>query len=314
MSRLRTAISLRRSSIKVWLTNWWRNLCHGWSLFRVNPIGLLGLALLIIFGLMMLAYPILMNTTWNPRIYDPIIGFDEKVFPNPSPPTAGHPLGTDSLGRDVLSQLLFSTRIAFGLGLLAALVSTIIAILMGSSAAYFGGIVDTILMQISDITMLVPPFVGILFLGVIFDMEIPHLAIAYGALSGLGMQSVIMKSQALALRVKPYVEAAKVAGGNAPHIIFTHIIPGLLPLAFLNMLFTVTGAVMAEAILSFFGRTQIRISWGTMIWFGQSYIMATVSQWQVMLPAAIAITLFCSAFYMIARALDEVMNPRLRKR
>jgi ABC-type dipeptide/oligopeptide/nickel transport system permease subunit len=197
---------------------------------------------------------------------------------------------------------------------LAALVSTTIALLLGSAAAYFGGIVDMVLMQISDIVMLVPPFVGILFLGVILDMEIAHLAIAYGALSGLGMQAVIMKSQALALRVKPYVEAAKVAGGSAPHIIFTHIIPGLLPLAFLNMLFTVTGAVMAEAILSFFGRTQIRISWGTMIWFGQSYIMATVSQWQVMLPAAIAITLFCSSFYMIARSLDEVMNPRLRRR
>jgi peptide/nickel transport system permease protein len=298
----------------VWWASWWRSFRQGWQLFSERPIGLIGLGLLFVFFLMMIAHPILMATTWNPRVYDPIIGFDEQVFPHPSPPSLRHPLGTDSLGRDVLSQLLYSTRIAFELGLLAALVATLIALVMGSAAAYFGGIVDTVLMQIADLAMLLPPFVGILFLGLVFELEIPHLAIAYGALSGLGMQAVVMKSQALTLRVKPYVDAARVAGGGGFHIIWTHVLPGLLPLAFLNMLFTVTGAVLAEAILSFFGRTQIRISWGTMIWFGQSYIIATVSQWQVMVPAAIAISLFCSSFYMIGRALDEVMNPRLRKR
>lgn len=314
MARIVPAISIRRASLKTSLGNWWRSFTRGWVLFRENPIGLFGLVLLVVFLLMMIAYPILMATTWNPRVYDPITGFDMKTFPNPSPPVPGHLLGTDSLGRDVLSQLLYSTRIAFGLGLLAAVVSTVIATAVGSIAAYFGGAVDTVLMQISDIAMLVPPFVAILFLGLLFDLEVPHLAIAYGVLSGLGMQAVVIKSQALTLRVKPYVEAAQVAGGGPFHVILTHIFPGLLPLAFLNMLFTITGAVMAEAVLSFFGRTQIRISWGTMIWFGQSNIMTTVSQWQVLLPAALAITLFCSAFYMIGRSLDEVMNPRLRKR
>lgn len=307
-------LSLRWTTLRVWLTNWGRSVRRGWDLFRERPIGLVGLGLLLLFFLMMVAHPILMARVWNGSVYDPITGFDMQVFPHPSTPTARHLLGTDSLGRDVLSQLLFSTRIAFGLGLLAAVVSTIIATLMGSAAAYFGGVVDTILMQIADLAMLMPPFVAILFLGLIFDLEVPHLAVAYGALSGLGIQAVVMKSQALALRVKPYVEAARLAGGGPWHIIVTHILPGLLPLSFLNMLFTATGAVMAEAILSFFGRTQIRISWGTMIWFGQSYVMATVNQWHVIIPAALAITLFCSAFYMLGRALDEVMNPRLRRR
>ena len=94
-----------------------RSLRQNWALFAENKIGLFGLGIILFFGLMASAHPILMNTIWEPRIYDPIIGYDTEVLLHPSSPSVRHLLGTDPLGRDVLSQLMYSTalRICFGL-------------------------------------------------------------------------------------------------------------------------------------------------------------------------------------------------------
>lgn len=90
----------------------------------------------------------------------------------------------------------------------------------------------------------------------------------------------------------------------------------MIPLMLLNVMFTVTGSVLTEALLSFFGRARIRLSWGTMIWFGQVTFRLSRAgeQWHAILPPALAIMLFCGAFYMVGRALDEALNPRLRIR
>jgi len=135
-------------------------------------------------------------------------------------------------------------------------------------------------------------------------------------LSGFGGTTVVIKSQALAIKVKPFIEAARVAGGGNLHIIFTHLIPNLLPLSFLYMMFTVTTAIFLEAVLSFFGLLHINMSWGIRINTAQSqgYLLSGTRYWWLLLPAGAAITLLCSAFYLVGRALDEVVNPRLRKR
>jgi peptide/nickel transport system permease protein len=306
-------VPLRRTSWKVWWSSLRQSARRGWALFRQDPIGLVGLALLTLFALMAMAYPILMASVWNPRIYEPLVGFDDRVFPHPTTPSLSHLLGTDYLGRDVLSQLLYSAGVAFGVGLLAAVLAAAVSTLVGATAAYYGGIVDAVLMQVADVVMVLPPFVALILLGMAFRLKLAHAAIVYGALSGLGVQAVVVKSHALTLRVKPYIDAARVAGGGSAHIILTHLLPGLLPLAFLNMMFTITGAVMAEAVLSFFGRTKILMSWGMMIYAAQVQSFTPEVQWQVLLPAGLAITLFCSAFYMVGRALEEMLNPRLRK-
>jgi peptide/nickel transport system permease protein len=117
------------------------------------------------------------------------------------------------------------------------------------------------------------------------------------------------------VKVRTYIEAARVAGGNDFHIIFRHIVPNLLPLSFLYMMFTVTGAIGLEAVLSFFGLLNIRMSWGLMIHTTQyaGYLL-DMSRWWLIFPAGVSITLLCAAFYLVGRALDEVINPRLRKR
>jgi len=107
-----------------------------------------------------------------------------------------------------------------------------------------------------------------------------------------------------------------VAGGSNLHIIFTHLVPNLLPLAFLSMMITVTNAIFIEAVLSFFGLINIRMSWGIMIQITQAagYLLTSWKYWYLMFPAGLSISLLCSAFYLVGRAMDAVVNPRLRKR
>ncbi|HJW83133.1 MAG TPA: ABC transporter permease [Anaerolineae bacterium] len=292
-----------------------RSLRSNWALFAENKIGLFGLAIILFFALLAIAHPILINNFWEHSIYDPIIGFDPNEAAHPAAPSAAHILGTDPLGRDVLSQLMYSTASEFVLGLVAALITVTIATTIGAVAAYFGGAVDIIFMRLADVVIMLPFVTVLIVLSSLFELDLPKLAIVIGLLAGFGATTVIIKSQALTIKVRTYIEAARVAGGSNWHIILRHIIPNLLPLSFLYMMFTVTSAIFAEAALSFFGLLNIRMSWGLMIHTTQTsgYIMNTQTWWLI-IPAGLSITLLCAAFYLVGRALDEVVNPRLRKR
>jgi peptide/nickel transport system permease protein len=293
-----------------------RNFIENWNMFKEYPIGLIGLAIIAVFGLMALAHPILMKFVWEPRIYDPIIGYDISILSHPSPPSSNHLLGTDPLGRDVLSQLLYGTRFGFSLGISAALISVLVSTTVGALSAYYRGIIDAFFMRLADVVIMLPFIAILVVLSALIEFNGLSLALVYGLLVGFGGQTIVIKSQALVIKVKPYIEAARAAGGSDWHIIVTHLIPNLMPLAFLYMMFTVTGAVFAEAALSFFGLLNIRMSWGIMINTAQAagYLLAGPEYLHLMLPAGLAITLLCSSFYMVGRALDEVVNPRLRQR
>jgi peptide/nickel transport system permease protein len=294
----------------------WRSFKENWKLFVRNPIGVIGLVIILIFALMAISHPILMKYVWEPRVYDPVIGYDTAIFAHPSPPSASHLLGTDPLGRDIFSQLLYGTRFSFILGISSALISVVIATTIGAVSAYYGGVIDMIFMRLADvITML--PFIAILVvLSALWEFNGFTLALVYGILVGFGGQTIVVKSQALSIKVKPYIESARASGGGDWHIIMTHMLPNLLPISFLFMMFTVTNAVFAEAALSFFGLLNIRMSWGIMINTAQAagYLLAGPDYLYLLLPAGLAITLLCSAFYMVGRAMDEIVNPRLRER
>jgi peptide/nickel transport system permease protein len=301
---------------KIRLRNSWKALKKNWVLFAENKIGLVGLSIILLFGLMALLHPVLMNTVWDKKIYDPVIGLDPTlVGQNPSPPSEKHLLGTDPNGRDVLSQLMYSTRSEFVLGLLSALITVFIATSIGAIAAYYGGWIDVLFMRLADLISILPFIALLVVLSSFFNLNMWSLALIIGLLTGFGGTTIIFKAQALTIKVKPYIEAAKVAGGNDWHIIFSHIVPNLMPLAFLEMMFVVTGAIFTEAVLSFFGLLNLRMSWGIMIDIARSehYIM-DLRYWYLVIPPSLAITLLCSAFYLVGRALDEVVNPRLRKR
>lgn len=284
------------------------------ALFR-NPKGLVGTVILVFFALMALSHPILMAWVWNRGIYHPMAGFDPDIAPHPTLPSLRHPLGTDSFGRDILSQLLYGAGTSLGVGFTAGLVASILAVTAGVASAYFGGKVETLIMGLCDVVILLPPPIVLLIVGLLVDMRWPVLALFYGVLAGLGTPAVIVKTWARSVTAKGFVETARLSGGSDFYIIRRHILPYVLPAGFLFMMFTASGSVLTEAFLSFFGRTRIRMSWGSMIWFTQLtfYWSPEGPQWHALFPPALAIIAFCSAFYLLSKAVEEVLDPMVRR-
>ncbi|HIE55692.1 MAG TPA: ABC transporter permease [Chromatiaceae bacterium] len=294
-----------------------KSLRTNWSLFVENKVGVIGLGVIIFFGLFAAAHPIMMNTVWSDEksVYDPVGGHDSTIAFHPAPPSARHWLGTDARGTDTLSQLMYSTRFEFALGVMAAVVTVTIATTIGALAAYFGGILDTLLMRLVDLVIMVPGLAILIVFSALTEVGILELAIFIGILSGFGGAAIVIKSQGLGIKVKPYIEAARVAGGGSGHIIMKHMIPNLMPIALLYMMFVVTSAIFTEAVLSFFGLTEIPMSWGIMINLTSNFgYLLRFDTWWLIFPASLAITSLCAAFYLVGRALDEVVNPRLRRR
>lgn len=238
----------------------------------------------------------------------------------PAPPTFSgenpHYLGTDHQGRDILSQLLYSTRAAFFLGAVAAITAVVIATTVGSVAAYFGGWIDGGLMRFADLILLMPLLPLLIVASAAFDINMVMLGVIIGLLNGFGAVAIVLKSQALSIKVKAYIDAAKVAGGGDWHVIFRHIVPNVLPLSFLYMMFGVTEAIAIEATLSFFGLLNVEMSWGLMINNAQAngYLLSGTSYWWLLFPAGMAVTFMAFAFFLVGRGMDEVVNPRLRAR
>ena len=234
----------------------------------------------------------------------------------PAPPSEGHLLGTDPLGRDIASQLFFSTRAAFLLGLIAAVVTVGVATTVGSAAAFYGGWFDNFMMRLADLVLLLPLIPILIVMSGLWTINLVLLGVLIGILSGFGGTAIVLKSQALSVKVKPFLDAARVSGGSNGHLIFKHIIPNVLPLSFLFMMFTVTEAVSLEATLSFFGLLNIDMSWGIMLNTAQSqgYLRTGLEYWWLLIPAGIAVTLLAAGFFFVGRAMDEVINPRLRSR
>lgn len=325
-----SGIVVQESLWKIKLRLWFKEFKKNWALFRERKIAVFGLSVIIFFAVFGILYPlyptIMKNVFWKDDIisyetftpYDPIIGFDPNIFDHPSPPSLVHPLGTDPLGRDVLSMVMYSTPREFVLGITAALITVVIGTIIGASSAYYGGVVDTFFMRLADIVMLFPSLAILMVLSAFIELNLFRLALIIGILAGFGSITIVLKAQALTVKVRPFIEAAKSTGASDAYIILKHIIPNILPLSFLYMMLNVTGAIFTEAVLSFLGLANIRMSWGVIIHMAESsgYLMGSSigTYWWLWVPAGACITLLCSAFYFLGRGLEEIVNPRLRKR
>lgn len=253
---------------------------------------------------------------------NPFVEVGEELITvlQPAPPSFSgeysHILGTDPQGRDVFSQLLYSTRAAFLLGAIAAITTVIIATTVGAVAAYYGGVTDSIFMRFADLILLMPLLPVLFVVGPLFGLTMLNLGLIIGVLNGFGGVAIVLKSQAMAVKVKPYIDSAKVAGGGNWHVISRHIIPNVLPLSFLYMMFGVTEAIAIESTLSFFGLLNVRMTWGLMINTAQTqgFLLSGVDYWWLLFPAGLAVSFLAFAFFIVGRGMDEVINPRLRAR
>lgn len=282
---------------------------EGWSIFKENLVGKIGLVLLIIFALM--AFASFFTSMIDP-MYNPMTGVDPSVS-HSTGPSLRHWLGTDFIGRDILCQLLAGARIAFMVGISAAFMSIFLGTLIGMIAGYAGKVTDTLLMRLADMIMVMPTLLVILILSSLFGQLNIWIIVLLIALFRWPGVSRVIRAQTLSLKNRPFIEASRVAGASHFRIIFRHIMPNVLPLSLLYMTFRVTSAIIIEASLAFLGFGDPgTVSWGMMLqWVWKTGHMFQAPYW--LLPPGICISLLTLAFYMIGRAMEEVLDPRLRK-
>jgi len=288
---------------------WMDRLRGGWAIYKQNLLGRIGLSLLVMFALMAICsfIPPLIDP-----MYQPMTGVDPEITKSTGP-SLTHWLGTDFMGRDLLSQLLAGARVAFLVGVSAAFMSIVLGTAIGMVAGYMGRFVDTFLMRLADMIMVMPTMLVVLMLAALFGQLTIWTIVLIIALFRWPGVSRVIRAQTLSLKHRPFIEAARVAGASHTRIIFRHIMPNVLPLSFLYMTFRVTSAIIIEAALAFLGfGDPSTVSWGMMLqWVWKTGHMFKAPYW--LLPPGICISLITLAFYMLGRAMDEVLDPRLRK-
>ena len=303
------AVQLSTDTKNVIRPHWINRFLEGWSIYKKNLLGRIGMVLLAIFALM--AISSFIPPKINP-MYEPMSGVDPYIS-KATGPSMKHWLGTDFIGRDLFSQLLVGARIAFLVGISAAFMSVFLGTAIGMIAGYAGKFTDTLLMRLADIIMVMPSLLVLLMLSALFSKLSIWFIVLFIALFRWPGVSRVIRSQTLSLKHRPFIEAARVAGASHLRIIFRHIMPNVLPLSFLYMTFQVTSAIIIEAALAFLGfGDPSTVSWGMMLqWVWKTGHMFKAPYW--LLPPGICISLITLSFYMLGRAMDEVLDPRLRK-
>jgi peptide/nickel transport system permease protein len=224
-------------------------------------------------------------------------------------PGAAHPLGTDGLGRDVLSIILHGSRISLLVGLTAAIISAIVGTILGVTAGYWGGKVDTIVGEFINAFMMMPTFFLILIVIALFGSGIGKVMLVIG-LTGWTGNAKVMRAQAMSLRNRTFVKAAQAIGESKARIMFAHIIPnGIMPVI-ANTAMGVCTAIMTESSLSFLGLGDPNIvSWGQLVYNGKAYI---TSGWWMCVYGGLAIVFTVITFYLIGDGINILLNPKLR--
>ncbi|HNS40695.1 MAG TPA: ABC transporter permease [Promineifilum sp.] len=228
------------------------------------------------------------------------------------PPSRYFPFGTTNMARDVLSQVIYGSRIALLVGFTAAFVVTFIGANVGLIAGFYGGWVDTILMRIVDIAYAIPFVPFAILLIALLRPSIVYLIMIVGLLMWRAPARVI-RAQVLSLVQRPYVKAARVTGASNLRIMYVHLMPNILPIVLLYIPLSVGWAIMAEASVSFLGFGDPRmVSWGGMLQSAFATGAMRVAWWWTLAPG-IAIVLIVISVYFINRAFEPIASPSIRK-
>ncbi|UCH31306.1 MAG: ABC transporter permease [Candidatus Bathyarchaeota archaeon] len=223
-------------------------------------------------------------------------------------------LGTTSFGYDVWTQLIHGARVSLIVGSLAAVLATSLGIFFGVTAGYVSGIVDEAIMRIVDVLLCLPVLPLLLTLAAYWSPNVYYLVIIIAIFGWQGLSRII-RSRVLSLREMPFIESAKASGASSSYLIFRHLIPNVFPLAMASLVLAVPGAILTEAALSFLGfGDPLAPTWGKMLHEAQAEGAFAELAWWYVIPPGIAITFLCLAFVFIGHALDEIVNPRLRRR
>jgi peptide/nickel transport system permease protein len=292
-----------------------------WKQYRKNSSGMLGLSIMIAFVAIAILAPLLV-TVDNPNHTDSI---EQNVLPDwtfphppsltPSPYTGWtHPLGTDHRGFDVYSMTLYGTRASLIVGLFASLISAVLGASIGIGAGYLGRISDELLMRLTDFFLVIPWFPFMIVLFFVLGPGFLNVIIVIGIVSWPSTARIV-RAQVLSLKERVFIERVRSIGGGDTRIVGRHILPNIMPLIFANTVLLVANSIFMEAFLDFFGFGDPDvISWGTMLEQAYSHGGFSSTAWWPILPPGFCIVLLVMSFYLIGDAVDDIINPRLRRR
>jgi len=199
------------------------------------------------------------------------------------------------------------------IGILAASLATLLGTLIGLAAGYVGGLVDEVLMRITDFFLVLPGLPLIIVLAAVLGPNILNIIFVIGITSWPSIARII-RSQVLAVKEFPYIEAARAVGASSTRIMLNHVLPNVAPLIYVNTALNVANAILIEAGLSFLGLGDPNnISWGTILFFAEQSQAIIKGAWWYVVPPGVCILLVALAFILIGHALDEILNPRLRR-
>lgn len=274
-----------------------------WTVFQSSRLGSIGILILLLFLIVAIAAPLIAPFDPAERIAQPFL-----------PPGGDYLLGTNDVGQDIFSELIYGSRISLTIGILAALLSILLGSLVGIVAGYFGGKIDSALMRLVDLVLVVPflplmillaAFIGPSFWNLIFVITILTWA----------TPARVVRSQVLTIKMRGFVEAAKSIGSSVTSVMIRHILPGVVPIALSQFIMAASNAILLEASLSFLGLGDpLNKSWGTTLYYAQARSAFLTDAWLWwILPPGVLITALVIGFAFSGYSLEQIFNPRLRK-
>ena len=274
-----------------------------WLRLKRNRLAMVGLVIILLLFVIAIFAPVIAP-------YDPN---EQNLQESHALPGAKHLLGADKHGRDMLSRMIYGTRISLLVGFLPQFVSLLLAIVLGLVSGYYGGWVDDLIMRLADAFFAFPSLLFMMALMFVLGANQGLLGIVLGlGIVGWAGRARIMRGQVLSIRERAYVESARAVGAGTSRIIFRHILPNCLAPLIVSTTMAIPGAIMAEAGLSFIGLgiAPPTATWGQMLQTGREYLrqFPWLSIWPGM---AILITVL--AFNLFGDGLRDALDPYLKR-
>ncbi|TCL72439.1 peptide/nickel transport system permease protein/oligopeptide transport system permease protein [Hydrogenispora ethanolica] len=276
----------------------WRDF---WKRFSRNKVAMVGLTILVILILVSLF------GQW-------LAPYDYKASNMPEslqPPSAAHWLGTDELGRDILSRIIYGTHISLKVGIEAVLISLLIGIVFGAAAGYYGGVVDHLLMRLMDIMLAFPPLLLAITFMAALGRGLDNAIIAIGIVS-IPEYARIVRGSVMSVKENDYVQAARAIGNNDFQVIFHHVIPNVTAPIIVRATLGFSAAILEAAMLGFLGLgvQPPEAEWGAMLGSGRSAIFSAP---HIVTFPGIAITVTVLAFNLLGDGLRDALDPRMKQ-
>jgi peptide/nickel transport system permease protein len=272
-----------------------------WKRFRTNRFAMAGGVVVIFLFLVSFLAPYM--TPYGPD--------DLDLYHVLIPPSSAHWFGTDDLGRDVLTRVIYGARISLKVGFVAVGIAVIIGTVVGLVAGYYSGVMDNILMRFVDIMLCFPTFFLILAVIAFLEQSIWYIMIIIGLTGWMGVARLV-RAEVLSIRERDYVMAVRALGASDMRIIFRHILPNAMSPVLVSATLGVAGAILTESALSFLGIgvPPPTPSWGNILTSGKDYIEFA---WWLTLYPGLAITVTVLAYYLVGEGVRDALDPRLNR-